>query len=167
MGGSSHSWNSVPTTLNTASNGTSLPLLPAAKQGCGATQLERGCHGVVHPQGEGATRIILGRGGLNGRLHSHPVRDTRHRGKTPYEAYHGKSLTVHYFGTFCYVAHVNDMRLNSKKLAHWSRKAIFIRYECGSNAYHCCNIVDQCVIIVMSPSMRRHSGARGMVTVST
>jgi hypothetical protein len=48
--------------------------------------------------------------------------------KTPYEAWHGEALVVHYLRMFGCIAHVKDTRLNLKKLEDRSRKTIFIGY---------------------------------------
>jgi hypothetical protein len=68
-------------------------------------------------------------------------------GKMPNEAWHGKVPTVHYFRTFGCIMHLKILWLKQKKLDDWSRKAIFVRYEAGSNAYWCYDPTDQHIII--------------------
>jgi hypothetical protein len=67
--------------------------------------------------------------------------------KAPYEAWHGKVPTVHYFHTFDCITHPKITWPNLNKLNNRSHKAIFVGYEVGSKAYCCYNPVDQRVII--------------------
>lgn len=64
---------------------------------------------------------------------------------TPFEAWHGRKPSVHYFRTFGYVVHVKDMRLGQKKPLDHSRTMIFIGYEAGTKAYHAYDPVSRCV----------------------
>jgi hypothetical protein len=68
-------------------------------------------------------------------------------GKTSYEAWHSEAPAVHYFHTFCCIAHLKIKRSNLKKLDDQSRKAILIEYEDRSKAYRCYDPVDQHIII--------------------
>lgn len=68
-------------------------------------------------------------------------------GKTPFEAWNGRTPAVHYFRTFGCVAHVKNTKPNLKKLDDRSSPAIFIGYEGGSKAYRCYNPATKRVIV--------------------
>jgi hypothetical protein len=56
-------------------------------------------------------------------------------GKTPFEAYHGQKLVIHYLCTFGCVAHIRTVRSHQKKLDDRSAQMVFIDYEPDAKAY--------------------------------
>jgi hypothetical protein len=68
-------------------------------------------------------------------------------GKTPYEAWHGTTLVVHYIRTFGCVTHIKVTCPGLKKLDGHSLKTIFVSYKLGSKAYRCYDPATECVII--------------------
>jgi hypothetical protein len=56
-------------------------------------------------------------------------------GCTPYEAWHGEKLAVHFLRVFSCVAHVKVTKLNAGKLDDRSTRMVMIGYEAGSKAY--------------------------------
>jgi hypothetical protein len=67
--------------------------------------------------------------------------------KTPFEAWHGEAPMVHFFRTFRFIAHVNNMRRGLKKLDKWSHETIFIGYESRSKAYRWYDPVEQRIVV--------------------
>jgi hypothetical protein len=62
-------------------------------------------------------------------------------GWTPYEVWHGKKLSVDYFGTFGCVAHVKQGNKRLGKLEDRSTMMVFIGYEPGFKAWRFYNPV--------------------------
>jgi hypothetical protein len=62
-------------------------------------------------------------------------------GRTPYEVWHGKKLSVDYFCTFGCVAHVKQGNKRLDKLEDQSTMMVFIGYEPGSKAWRFYNPV--------------------------
>jgi len=56
-------------------------------------------------------------------------------GRTPYEAWYGVKLAVHFLRVFGCVAHVKVTKPNTGKLDDRSWKMVLIGYEEGSKAY--------------------------------
>jgi hypothetical protein len=56
-------------------------------------------------------------------------------GKTPFEVWHGKRLTVHHLKTFGYIVYVRNTKPHLKKLDDRGRKMISVGYERGTKAY--------------------------------
>jgi hypothetical protein len=56
-------------------------------------------------------------------------------GKTPYEAYHGRKLSVGFLKTFGCLGFVKDKRPGLKKLDDRSTPMVFIGYSEGAKAY--------------------------------
>ena len=56
-------------------------------------------------------------------------------GMTPFEAWHGRKLAVHFLCTFGCMAHIKHVQPHSNKLADRSWKMVFIGYEEGSKTY--------------------------------
>jgi hypothetical protein len=67
-------------------------------------------------------------------------------GKTPYKAWHGEALAVHYLRTFGCVTHVKITRPSLKKLDR-SIKTVFVGYEPGSKAYWCYDSISRRVVV--------------------
>src|SRR6266540_3314886 len=56
-------------------------------------------------------------------------------GKTPFEAWYGTKLNVHYLRTFGCVAHVKTAHPHLKKLDDRSTRMVFIGYKSGTKVY--------------------------------
>jgi hypothetical protein len=56
-------------------------------------------------------------------------------GMTPFEAWHGRKLTVHHLRTLRCIMYVRNTMPDLKKLEDHGRKMIFVGYENGSKAY--------------------------------
>ncbi|CAO2199473.1 unnamed protein product [Urochloa humidicola] len=57
------------------------------------------------------------------------------KGKTPYEAWHGRKPNVSYLRTFGCIGHVKNTKPGLGKLEDRSTRAVFLDYEDGSKAY--------------------------------
>jgi hypothetical protein len=56
-------------------------------------------------------------------------------GMTPYEARHGRKLSVEHLRTFGCIIYIKNTKLNPKKILDQSTKMVFVDYEKGSKAY--------------------------------
>jgi hypothetical protein len=61
------------------------------------------------------------------------------KGKTPFEAWHGRKLDVSFLRTFGCVGHVKETRPGLAKLADRSTPMVLLGYEAGSKAYRLCD----------------------------
>jgi transposase InsO family protein len=61
------------------------------------------------------------------------------KGKTPFEAWHGRKLDVSFLRTFGCVGHVKETRPGLAKLADRSTPMVLLGYEAGSKAYRFCD----------------------------
>jgi hypothetical protein len=69
-------------------------------------------------------------------------------GKASFEAWHDETPTVHFLCTFGCIAHVKNTQPGLKKLNDRSCKTIFVRYESGSKANRCYDLVEQCIVML-------------------
>jgi hypothetical protein len=60
-------------------------------------------------------------------------------GMTPFEAWHGRKLTVHHLRTFWCIVYVRNTMPHLKKLEDHGCKMIFVGYKSGSKAYRAYN----------------------------
>ena len=57
------------------------------------------------------------------------------KGKTPFEAWHGRKLSVSFFRTFGYIGHVRKTKPILTKLEDRSTPIVLLGYEEGTKAY--------------------------------